>query len=395
MFHTNTDPKKRFVSIFEVSQNSSLASKMIVDYIPFSVLEKDFENSESISSFFNDPKFIGWCLIICLYKTPTGEVRRRILKSETMPKENEDLFNLMKMTAESVGVTISFHESKITSKEFKLNGNEYVKEKDIFLYSMIDLFCGGVSDKPFDQLVIVKEFFLNSAVEKKEMVGHIVGGFLQSYIEERNNLYKIAKTFGDQLSRADLKLSSEYIPTRNEPLMIEFPFVFKFGNFYIRNAIISIMPLSETGAKGLTVVCPKIYDGKWNGDMFFTTLNCETSDDIQKSLDSTEKFFSNSQSYRDLISFVLKSLIYIHSEESDIQRQKGLKTSKKNVAKIKTFYKHNNPFDIINVGFGFHGRVYSVSKTLVSGHFRWQPCGKGLSQVKLIWIDEHPRNYSP
>jgi len=38
-------------------------------------------------------------------------------------------------------------------------------------------------------------------------------------------------------------------------------------------------------------------------------------------------------------------------------------------------------------------KVYNVDSTVVSGHYRWQPCGPGLSRVKRIWIDSHVRSY--
>ena len=46
------------------------------------------------------------------------------------------------------------------------------------------------------------------------------------------------------------------------------------------------------------------------------------------------------------------------------------------------------------VGFDWKkNRLYKMSSTDVAGHFRWQPCGPGRSQVKLIWIDDHSREY--
>ena len=37
---------------------------------------------------------------------------------------------------------------------------------------------------------------------------------------------------------------------------------------------------------------------------------------------------------------------------------------------------------------------YTKGNTLVSGHLRWQPCGLGRRDLKLIWISEHQRTYN-
>ena len=49
---------------------------------------------------------------------------------------------------------------------------------------------------------------------------------------------------------------------------------------------------------------------------------------------------------------------------------------------------------VVRVGHSFHkGMLHHVTDTTVSGHFRWQAWGPGLTLVKLIWIDEHVRTF--
>ena len=96
---------------------------------------------------------------------------------------------------------------------------------------------------------------------------------------------------------------------------------------------------------------------------------------------------------KDAISFVAKCMLYINSGEPDLVKEAVTKPNSKNEKKIRNHWKKNYPFELIRVGYGFHGKTYSVDSTEVSGHFRWQPCGVGRQQLKLIWIDEHIRNY--
>lgn len=403
-FTLNPDPKKRLIAIFEVSQNSSIASKAMYEFMTLEHLKKEFKDSPALEEFYAEPHFQSWCMVICLYHTANDkEVRRRLVKTQ-MPEDSDGLFKIMEMAADSVGVKVNFHQNKVQAYEKEIvEATVSVKEREIFLHTLIDLFHGEISDKPFDQLRQIKENFLrNAALLGTDNSGHIIGGFLQHYIETKDNVYRVAKHFGEQLLKANLKLSSEYIPTLMEPYLLELPFAFKFQDFYIKNVIVDVNLLSEDFSKGVTLICPKYSNGQWDSDLFVTTINCESSADIDESLKDTSKFFydkevvslSDIKVYKELVSFCLKSIIYIHSSESDIRSEKGVESKKKNPEKLKTFYKHNNPFTVINVGFSFHGRVYSMSETSVSGHFRWQPCGQGFSQVKLIWIEEHLRQYS-
>jgi hypothetical protein len=50
-------------------------------------------------------------------------------------------------------------------------------------------------------------------------------------------------------------------------------------------------------------------------------------------------------------------------------------------------------FPVTLVNWSYGEKLYNVDSTVVQGHFRWQPCGSGRSQVKLTWVREHERHY--
>lgn len=62
-------------------------------------------------------------------------------------------------------------------------------------------------------------------------------------------------------------------------------------------------------------------------------------------------------------------------------------------------YKDVSEFDIHYVGFEFmKKRMYFKDSAIRKGHFRWQRCGTGRTEVDLIWIDEttvHYKNVHP
>lgn len=397
----NTDPSRRLVCLCEVSQESSTSSHAGYFYPTLKEMDESFKDSNAIRSFYSDPLSVGKCLVICLYDLKgSNEVRRRMMITET-PDSFEDVKKLFSILCESVGVTVNFHDVKVTSGFASLSKQiKTVKENDVFLYNLIEYYENDVI-KPLDQLSRVRETLLHKSVVDNDSESVVVGSFIQEYLESRSNYYKIASKFGDHLSQADLKLSTRLLPDFHCSLL-EFPFCFKFSDFYIRNAFVSVVTLSNCETKGITVVCPKYVDGKWDGTLFHTTIDVTSSDSIESSLKETAKFFYNKEMvqlgdikvYKDLVSFCIKCLIYISSSEPDLHPEKGEQTNKKTLTKIKKFHRNHCPFDLIKVGYAFHGRHYSINETGVRGHFRWQPCGEGMKEIKLIWIDEHVRHFT-
>lgn len=75
-------------------------------------------------------------------------------------------------------------------------------------------------------------------------------------------------------------------------------------------------------------------------------------------------------------------------------QNKGPVKKKKAIGRAKTHsyfvvQKIENPKEIVKVG---ASKKWSLDHVVgVSGHLRWQPCGKGLMQVKLIWIDAYEK----
>jgi hypothetical protein len=103
---------------------------------------------------------------------------------------------------------------------------------------------------------------------------------------------------------------------------------------------------------------------------------------------------------RDLIyRTVLNAALYIHSQQPELRREPGSgdpalsKTQAREVRKKQQIPNECTvPVTFVNWGFE-RPRVFQVGETSVRGHFRWQPCGVGMQQVKLIWIDQHLRHY--
>lgn len=104
----------------------------------------------------------------------------------------------------------------------------------------------------------------------------------------------------------------------------------------------------------------------------------------------------------ELVEFICRCIAYIRSADPDLRHLRPEIPKHASERKLKAFKAENpNLFPVTWVSWDWkRPRVYGVDETSVTGHFRWQPCGKRdpdtgiMTQTKLIWIDEHIRHFA-
>jgi hypothetical protein len=88
-------------------------------------------------------------------------------------------------------------------------------------------------------------------------------------------------------------------------------------------------------------------------------------------------------------------VIYTQSQDPDLElvpSHLNLSNSKKSA--LKTSVVNENTMPITLVSFGYHSpRTYQMDSTWVETFPRWQRCGPGLVQVKLVWVKGHERHF--
>jgi len=94
----------------------------------------------------------------------------------------------------------------------------------------------------------------------------------------------------------------------------------------------------------------------------------------------------------------VNAAVYVHSSDPDVAKLVPTKSmTKPQRAASRTHNGMENmcmmPMTVLNKNYAL-GRQYSVDTSLVQTHMRWQRCGEAFSQVKLIWVKEHERNYN-
>jgi len=398
-------PNQRLVTIAtDLDMNNSVSGHVLSGYVTWDQIKSEFSDSTFIRDFFEHPSTINQALYIVIYRNKDGEFQRRM--GITPKPENDDkLYETLEALAASLGFKLSLHHGQIkTTTHNMLRSVAFEKQlkvkNDCCLYEL--LFANNYDlDQPFENLTKVKALYLRQAALREENALAAVGSFLQNYIDHRDSYYRFADKFTQHLHKTSLKLPQSFLQRTLHPVLIEFPFAFRFGNFQLKHAYLSIF--HNLGEKDyiLSITSARYdQDGTWDGSSFLHSgvEISSSTEDIESSLEKSTKYLvdldgEDLATFKSFVLLCVKAMVYLKSAEPNIQREPGAATSKSSTAKLKKFYRHNRAFDSISVGYGYHGLTYSVDSTVVRGFFRWQRFGPGLALVKLIWIDEHSRNY--
>jgi hypothetical protein len=93
----------------------------------------------------------------------------------------------------------------------------------------------------------------------------------------------------------------------------------------------------------------------------------------------------------DFFKAAINGLLFATYTETELELSKfeGNKNAQETQRKIYT----NLPYKYHGRDFKLPGRETYVDATIVSGHFRWQPCGPERKSVKHIYIEPHVRRY--
>ena len=86
------------------------------------------------------------------------------------------------------------------------------------------------------------------------------------------------------------------------------------------------------------------------------------------------------------------ALAFVCNSEYTLEEERNTFATK--IGKLTAQKKIFTSLPYVVVGKGYHGRTYHVDEAVVSGHYRWQPCGPERSKIKLIYINPHVRTFN-
>lgn len=232
-------------------------------------------------------------------------------------------------------------------------------------------------------------------------------------------IYKLARDFGQALSKVRCNIPPKYLRFDNEIYCIEFPDDLEFdigdGDFarcayvgmYTRNDAM-IWPSKANGDTGkwvMDITVPLYRENGMLGGNDNVRLYLSADDDLHEVLRVAQGQISlggRTGMSHELLTYIVNSLLYINSGEPDLRHlrptPKPRHRDHKKALKLIEAWRHGGgdvfcPMTL--VGFDYKKpRVYTAGEGLVVGHWRWQPCGPGRAVVRLTWVREHTRTYN-
>jgi len=304
---------------------------------------------------------------------------------------------------------------------------KYNPEKTHFEQALEFLDYHGNPDITLDEFKDISIAFVEKLVKEQKMhpmdaqltIKHLMEDVKHdlytygTYIRDHKQNYRISKEFSEALADASLDVSCKYIPNKDISYNIQFhkDIVLKsmFGEKDIayRNCYVAIEECSSERdklkgyLKRVMLVFPIYRHGQEYSSTYdfinlvFKDENQKVSEAIKESAELLESQ-TLSEDGAGVIKYITNIILYLNSGDPDLRDLKKPKIPKetKNIQKFRRKNRFKSLLDITEVGFNYmKGIQYRVSATAVRGHFRWQPFGPQREQVKLIWIEEHARNF--
>ena len=293
---------------------------------------------------------------------------------------------------------------------------EIITLNSSYIQKLID--AGSASFLNKDQILAVKkEIKLFESNGRKELIKSDEGSPLtvsNSIIRNINEVftdnkegnfgvYSVSQNFFKLVSR--LKRDIPYSIINSKSCYLRTPIVtlnnVRYNGCYCRKIntgfVLTVTPEKEFTLQGCISVI--VYSDKDKFSLGNCTLSVLSEIPKNEEIQDSKIIISESVDkvlFMDWLSGVINSVAYINSNDPSIDSLRPLKLyNKKQISTLSKDHRENLctlPVKYIN--FNFHGKIYSIDSTVVSGHFRWQPCGTNKNETKLIWIEEHNRKYN-
>lgn len=259
------------------------------------------------------------------------------------------------------------------------------------IYDFIKLVFKEVND-PMEQLnEILNRAMAQNIIATASHTDGCMINYIYRLLNNKVKPYRVSSVFLENIAEAKVsdKVTMQCLNDM-ELQLIELPNYVRFGNMLVKSFFCSISD------RNLTISFYHFgLDGKYHHDFFHYTMAINDNETINSEVELFSKepaFLSKEVSSFEIANFtklVIKLIVYIFNCDNDLEIEKPVTTKAVNKDKRINHYRFNLQYDVINVGYSFHGRDYSSEKWKVSGHWRFQTHGENRKKVKLIWIDEH------
>lgn len=222
-------------------------------------------------------------------------------------------------------------------------------------------------------------------------------------------VYRVSNNFFEDVKALRKQIPHAYITEEDQPFFISFK-PHKVGPFNFNGAYVQMFSKGYDGAACLNIMLTvadhysvmmarslMIVDPTGSFDLA-TSLREEAITEPPRTLIQSDMVFrdrAEARVFNGMVTAIINTAVYTNSKDPDIENLRPLRFyDKKSISSISADRRENLctlPVRLIH--WNYH-RKFNVDSTNVRSHMRWQPCGPGRTEIKLIWVDEHVRHFN-
>lgn len=206
------------------------------------------------------------------------------------------------------------------------------------------------------------------------------------------DVFVIARDFSEALREVAPNIPVRHLPVDGKFRCIELPRSIRIGGS--GSSTRTVYVFGEPSRNGRPSFIHFVFvgdDGAYYSHEFFIENN-----DLNISQTLVEQYKLVPVEVLETMTYVVNCLIYIDSGDPDLRfmaKHTDLRASTSG-GDPGDVIEYKQPFPVTLVGFN-HKKppIYYVGEAYVRTHPRWQPCGPGREQVKLVWVKAHMRHF--
>lgn len=329
--------------------------------------------------------------------------------------------------------------------QYLLKRCHYVKEEDKFILNIPDIsYHDWSGDSERDRLIWTALLItLESNPHKKHTITHHIG-----IVKSVGNspVYMMGKEFFEVLKKVDLNIPTRLLPESGKGYVAVPPFIRDscgylttcdgfYYEFKKSNNLLNIVfemtheenrSMDDESIEKWCKAIPEDFTTKklrWEMAAYaeaahlilfpsgIVSMTIEDGESVEECIEAyassavgKEHLLPNGVSAadalrkeKDTVRWFINAILYIYSQQPDLVKSKtrDSMTNSERRAYVKsggTVSDHLIP--VIYVSWNYKKPIqYSKDSTWVESHPRWQPCGPGRTQVRLVWVTEHERHF--
>jgi hypothetical protein len=245
-----------------------------------------------------------------------------------------------------------------------------------------------------------KDWIENTSFTGQTFINSLSDQMLGQFKENPDKTFIFSSSLTDALKTVNLNVKLKHLP-KNICAFFCFPELFYYDtNNNLKNHIEGVLVQTQEDEKKGLLVSMVVFSKNYYGGQTDSNINYFSSEQMDDAISSSIKsnrhkeagnqdgplFVNNNE---DIIFMTFAGLVYLSSQKDSVNNQfiQGKAQLLRKKYSSCSYYLLGEGIKLV--------RKTTTDSWEVSAHPRWQPCGPGFSQTKLIFIQNHFKKFQP